>query len=1129
MIQNKKRIISLILMLTLLVSALVVGAVTASAADNVSDFGTIGANTSYNTKKSTNGWVGTNCASVKVGSHMSLVMNGKTSAVGSITSPTLTGGVSSITFGYANTYSESNGVSVTITVTSSSGEQSTTLSKAKADVTQNTPYSHTWELETPITGDFTIKFTNNSPSKSTSNKDRVSIFNVTWVSYTSGETPEPDAPACEHTNKVAIGEAKDATCTEAGITAGLKCADCGETITAQETISANGHDFDRTATGNGRCKKCEFVAPKATFIFAEGDNEVVYATNKESHVKAPAVADLVGSYAKEYTFAGWAKMENGIDGETTTAPTLYQSEKYITLTEDAVFYAVYTYQVVSGNASDDFILTDIENIKADDLVVITMRKSSTLYALPNNGGASSPTASNLLSVSNKKLEQTPDEFLLWNIHTVEGGYVIYVNGSTTTYLYCTNDNSGVRVGTGNNNIFTISDGYLKNNGLSRYVGVYTTKPDWRCYNSTSTNIGGQSLEFYVKSNGITTYYVTSLECNHTYESEQTQAPSCTAPGVITYTCSTCGDSYTEAIPATNHPNKTTTTVGATCTVDGSITVTCDDCGATISTETIPATGHVNTTTETVGATCTENGYTKVTCDCGHVVSNTVIPATNHPNKTTTTVGATCTVDGSITVTCDDCGATISTETIPAPGHTEIVDNAVTATCTTAGKTEGKHCSVCNEVLVAQETVDALGHSYNSVVTNPTFDAAGYTTYTCSVCNHSYVSNNVPALVAVAKIGDTRFETLQAALDAAKDGDVITLVANVQASKYLDVKTANNGEIARNFTLDLNGYNISPAVGYNYNSGYSLIFVGINQTLTIKGEGTITADKKVTVGVYGVLNLVGGTIINKGTSDEDAALCIWHWDPEVDGDDYGYVVSGTGVVTGGTIEGDVYCEEGGAKLTVNVNENITLDQALAIGGTITLTKDVDYGKEDFIIPSAVTINLNGHNITAAGVITFDTATRFVGEGKLVIPQDKIVLAGEADDIAVWVGDGYVFNQVNDQYKSEVTGDDSFNVVFRPSFGSTEHNEAILGGDIDAGLTFELQIWNGETKLFAGTINAELVKQAYANGGAISIRVKNAPAGTYTVKLVIKSSIGLINTAEFKTITIPAVEDAPAEAN
>ena len=124
--------------------------------------------------------------------------------------------------------------------------------------------------------------------------------------------------------------------------------------------------------------------------------------------------------------------------------------------------------------------------------------------------------------------------------------------------------------------------------------------------------------------------------------------------------------------------------------------------------------------------------------------------------------------------------------------------------------------------------------------------------------------------------------------------------------------------------------------------------------------------------------------------------------------------------------------------------------------------------------------------------------------------------------VWVGDGYVFNEVTNQSKSEVTGDDSFNVVFRPSFGSTAHNEAILGGDTDAGLTFELQIWNGETKVFAGTIKADLIKQAYAEGGAISIRVKNAPAGTYTVKLVIKSSVGITFTETLQEVEIKAVQ-------
>lgn len=93
------------------------------------------------------------------------------------------------------------------------------------------------------------------------------------------------------------------------------------------------------------------------------------------------------------------------------------------------------------------------------------------------------------------------------------------------------------------------------------------------------------------------------------------------------------------------------------------------------------------------------------------------PACKHENVVNVAaVEATCTVPGKTAgKRCEDCGQVLEgLETIPAKGHTEVVDAGVIATCTESGKTFGKHCSVCNEVLEEQTEVSALGHSLKKV-------------------------------------------------------------------------------------------------------------------------------------------------------------------------------------------------------------------------------------------------------------------------------------------------------------------------------------------------------------------------------------------------------------------------------
>ena len=102
-----------------------------------------------------------------------------------------------------------------------------------------------------------------------------------------------------------------------------------------------------------------------------------------------------------------------------------------------------------------------------------------------------------------------------------------------------------------------------------------------------------------------------------------------------------------------------------------------------------------------GATCEENGSKYKHCvvkSCNEKLEITEILALGHSWKEATCETA---------KTCERCGKTEG----KAKGHTEVIDKKVEPTCTETGLTEGKHCSVCNTVIVAQTEIPALGHNY----------------------------------------------------------------------------------------------------------------------------------------------------------------------------------------------------------------------------------------------------------------------------------------------------------------------------------------------------------------------------------------------------------------------------------
>ena len=213
----------------------------------------------------------------------------------------------------------------------------------------------------------------------------------------------------------------------------------------------------------------------------------------------------------------------------------------------------------------------------------------------------------------------------------------------------------------------------------------------------------------------------------------------------------------------------------------------------------------------------------------------------------TTKAATCTTEGTQTRTCEVCGK-VETQTIKALGHKEVVDKAVAATCTKTGLTEGIHCSVCNAVIKAQETVPAKGHKYIDTVVKPTYTAKGYTLHKCSVCGESY-KDTYTAKLTLAKVTGVKLG------GRAADALRINWTKNTSADGYIvEMYQGENwvrvAKITDNSTTTFRKAGLAPSTVYKFRvraykiDGKAELYGNYSSTVTARTNPSVMTGVKI---------------------------------------------------------------------------------------------------------------------------------------------------------------------------------------------------------------------------------------------------------------------------------------------
>lgn len=327
-----------------------------------------------------------------------------------------------------------------------------------------------------------------------------------------------------------------------------------------DSLDISWKHYFQISTGCGQKIFTAFSGPagtalKSVFAITEGTSDMLFAIQMAKSLDEPyatVYSSLDTGYVNPYGIV--VTENNNVD-------------------EEAVLQV---FKVTDNGDFDDEIseLYNICFVKNDELVQPT-GMVKVYIPIPENMIASTCTI----------YRQETDGIWTALVTTVEGNYLVFETDHFSLYAI-TGDEKELGISSQPNILQYEKGDVLNADGLSLILGDGIVSSGFVCEPTVLSNCGEEIIT--VKYKGLSTSF--TVWVNHTYITEIKAPATHTKEGVLTYTCSECGDSYTDKIDKTTEHTYNEKFIAPSCTETGYTVYTCE-CGDTYISDYISETGH----------------------------------------------------------------------------------------------------------------------------------------------------------------------------------------------------------------------------------------------------------------------------------------------------------------------------------------------------------------------------------------------------------------------------------------------------------------------------------------------------------------------------------------------------------